>query len=204
MSPQSAPVVAHVGRERRERLHTLCPRVAPAARYVRWGEDPSGWVTSMEVVGVELFVGFVPSWEKVVETAFRMIAAVLLGAIIGVQRELVGKAAGLRTHALVTLAAAVFTIIPLESGMSLEDVSRVIQGVATGIGFIGAGVILKRRDELEVVGLTTAASIWAATAVGVGIGLGHVIMAAIAVGLTLVVLTTLTWVDRWIARSRER
>jgi len=157
----------------------------------------------MEDLGLSTFFGHVPSWEKVVEIASRMIAAILLGSIIGVQRELVGKPAGLRTHALVTLAAAVFTIIPLEAGMSLEDLSRVIQGVATGIGFIGAGVILKRHDEGEVLGLTTAASIWTATAVGIGIGIGHVVMAAIAVALTLIVLATLNLVDRWIAFKRD-
>ncbi len=87
--------------------------------------------------------------------------------------------------------------------MSLEDLSRVIQGVATGIGFIGAGVILKRHDEGEVLGLTTAASIWTATAVGIGIGIGHAVMAAIAVALTLIVLATLNLVDRWIAFRRD-
>jgi len=156
----------------------------------------------MEELGWGTFFGHIPSWMSVVETVARLVAAVLLGAMIGLQRELVGKPAGLRTHALVTLAAAVFTIVPIEAGMSLEGVSRVIQGVATGIGLIGADVILKRHDEGEVLGLTTAASIWAATAVGVGIGLGHVILAAIAVALTLVVLGALTLIDRWIACKR--
>lgn len=157
----------------------------------------------MDELGWSTFFGHIPSWGIVVETVARLLAAVLLGAIIGIQRELVGKPAGLRTHALVTLAAAIFTIVPLEAGMTLEGVSRVIQGIATGIGFIGAGVILKRHDQGEVLGLTTAASIWAATAVGVGIGLGHVILAAIAVALTLVVLGTLTLLDRWTSWKRD-
>lgn len=158
----------------------------------------------MDELDLTVWVGRVPEWEVLLAVAARLMAAVCLGAVIGVQRELVGKPAGLRTHALVSLAAAVFTIIPLEAGMSFEGISRVIQGVATGIGFIGAGVILKRHDEGEVLGLTTAASIWAATAVGVGIGLGHVVLSAVAVGLTLLVLGAFTLVDRWVAIRRNR
>lgn len=154
----------------------------------------------MDEFELSVWLGRVPEWDDLLAVAARLAAAVGLGAAIGVQRELVGKPAGLRTHALVCLAAAIFTIIPLEAGMSMEGISRVIQGVATGIGFIGAGVILKRQEEGEVRGLTTAASIWAATAVGVGIGLGHVILAAVAVGLTLLVLAAFTLVDRWVAR----
>jgi putative Mg2+ transporter-C (MgtC) family protein len=159
-------------------------------------------ILDMEEIDVFTFFGRLPEWEDALAVFSRLIAAVILGAVIGVQRELVGKPAGLRTHALVALAASVFTIVPLEAGMDLDGVSRVIQGVATGIGFIGAGVILKRHDEGEVLGLTTAASIWAATAVGVGIGLGHVVLSALAVALTLVVLATLSLVDRWVGRRR--
>lgn len=158
----------------------------------------------MEALDPTLWLGRIPEWEQLAAVSARLAAAVGLGAAIGVQRELVGKPAGLRTHALVALAAAVFTIIPIEAGMSLEGISRVIQGVATGIGFIGAGVILKRQDEGEVRGLTTAASIWAATAVGVGIGLGHVVLSAVAVGLTLLVLAAFTLVDRWVDSSRKQ
>lgn len=157
----------------------------------------------MDDLQVGVWLGRLPEWEVLLSVAARLVAAVCLGAVIGVQRELVGKPAGLRTHALVCLAAAVFTIIPLEAGMSLEGISRVIQGVATGIGFIGAGVILKRQEEGEVRGLTTAASIWVATAVGVGIGLSHVILSALAVVLALLVLAAFTLVDRWVALRRN-
>lgn len=148
------------------------------------------------------FLGHFPETEQFVQVSARMLAAVVLGAVIGVQRELMGKPAGLRTHALVTLAAAIFTVVPLQAGMTLEDLSRVIQGIATGIGFIGAGVILKRQEEGEVIGLTTAATIWAATAVGVAIGLGHVVLSAVAVGLTWIVLAALTQIDALFGRRR--
>lgn len=158
----------------------------------------------MNDLQVETLIGVIPDLEQFLRASARMLAAVVLGAVIGLQRELVGKPAGLRTHALVTLAAATFTIVPIEAGMDLDGVSRVIQGVATGIGFIGAGVILKRHDEREVIGLTTAATLWAATAIGVVIGLGHVVLASVAVALAWIVLAALTVLDAWIERTRGR
>jgi putative Mg2+ transporter-C (MgtC) family protein len=147
-----------------------------------------------------LLFGVLPDGDQVLRVCARLAAALVLGAIIGWQRELMGKPAGLRTHALVTLAAAIFTLGPIEVGMQLADLSRVIQGIATGIGFIGAGVILKRQAEGEVLGLTTAATIWTATAVGVTVGLGHVVLAAIGVALTWLVLTGFSRVDQWVSR----
>lgn len=146
---------------------------------------------------LELLFGTIPDWDRVLLIIARMAAALLLGALIGVQRGLMGKPAGLRTHALVTLAAAIFTLGPIEAGMQLADLSRVIQGIATGIGFIGAGVILKRHAEGEVIGITTAATIWTATGVGVTVGLGHVVLAAVGVALTWLVLAGFARVDQW-------
>jgi putative Mg2+ transporter-C (MgtC) family protein len=100
----------------------------------------------------------------------RLIIALLLGAVVGAQRERWGKPAGLRTHMLVSLGAAVFVIGSLEFSMDSEGVSRVIQGLVTGIGFIGAGAILKLQEQREVEGLTTAAGIWLTAAVGVAVG----------------------------------
>lgn len=157
----------------------------------------------MDDSGTRLLFAALPSVDALVRVCLRLLAAVCLGAVIGVQREIMGKPAGLRTHALVTLAAAVFTIVPLEAGMGMDAASRVIQGVATGIGFIGAGVILKRQEEGEVVGLTTAATVWAATAVGIAVGLGQVILAAVAVGFTWVVLAAMARSERWIGRRRS-
>lgn len=147
--------------------------------------------------------GTLPESEQLVRVGARLLVAVMLGAVIGVQRELAGKPAGLRTHALVCLAAAIFTLVPIEAGMDLDGVSRVVQGIATGIGFIGAGVILKREQEGEVIGLTTAATIWTATAIGIAVGLGRVLFAAIAVGLTWLVLTVLTQMEARIRRGRR-
>src|SRR5438270_13120373 len=90
-----------------------------------------------------------------VRMAVRLIVAVLLGGMLGYQREHTGKAAGLRTHMLVSLGAALFVLFPEQAGMTTADLSRVIQGVATGIGFLGAGTILKRTDEVHIHGLTT-------------------------------------------------
>lgn len=156
----------------------------------------------MDDTAARIVLGHLPDTESLLRVGARLLAAVVLGAVIGIQRELVGKPAGLRTHALVTLAAAIFTVVPLEAGMAFDAVSRVIQGVATGIGFIGAGVILKRQEESEVIGLTTAATIWTATGVGVAIGLGYILLACIAVGLALLVLTALTRLDRWVEERR--
>jgi putative Mg2+ transporter-C (MgtC) family protein len=98
----------------------------------------------------------VPDLADIVRVFVRLLVAGAFGAVIGAEREASGKAAGLRTHILVALGAALFVLFPSESGMTSADMSRVIQGVATGIGFLGAGTILKRKDGEQVHGLTTA------------------------------------------------
>ena len=108
-----------------------------------------------------------------VRVVVRVLTAALLGALLGAERERAGKPAGLRTHMLVALGAALFVLFPAESGMEVADLSRVIQGVATGIGFIGAGTILKRAEAEQVEGLTTAASIWLTGAIGMSVGAGQ-------------------------------
>ena len=157
----------------------------------------------MADAGAATFYIALTDWEQAARISVRLAAAVVLGAVIGIQRELRGKPAGVRTHTLVTLAAAIFTIGPLEGAMNLADLSRVIQGIATGIGFIGAGVILKRHAEGEVVGLTTAATLWMATAIGVAVGLGEVFLAALGVALTWLVLAGFSKLDDWALRRRR-
>jgi putative Mg2+ transporter-C (MgtC) family protein len=130
----------------------------------------------------------------------RLMAAALLGAVIGIQRESVGKAAGLRTHMLVACGGALFIAACYESGMSSEGMSRVIQGLATGIGFIGAGAILKLADQREVTGLTTAASIWMTAAVGVAAGLGRWGSAVVSVVMTWFILAVLGRVEFWMKK----
>lgn len=118
----------------------------------------------------------------------RLSLAAFLGAIVGWQRESVHSTAGLRTHMLVCLGAALFVLASVEAGQTSADVSRVIQGIVAGIGFLGAGTILKLGDRLEVHGLTTAASIWLTAAIGTGAGLGHVWLPALGALLGWIVL----------------
>jgi putative Mg2+ transporter-C (MgtC) family protein len=142
----------------------------------------------MDIILEELFAGM-PDTRQLVRIIVRLLAAMLSGAVIGLQREKTGKPAGLRTHMLVSLGAALFVLAPIESGMNLDGLSRVIQGLATGIGFIGGGAILKLHEQREIEGLTTAAGIWMTAAVGVAAGLGRVPLALMSTILTLIILT---------------
>jgi len=122
-----------------------------------------------------------------VEMILRLLMAAVLGAGIGLQRELAVKPAGLRTHALICLGSALFTIASNEGfGGDWVDSSRVAAGVVTGIGFLGAGTII--RDRRGVMGLTTAASIWTIAAIGIAVGAGLYIIAAASGLLTAVIL----------------
>ena len=129
------------------------------------------------------------SWTDVV---IRLLAATGIGGAIGLNRELTRKPAGLRTHALVALGSALATVSALQLGGPVEAthgdaVSRVIQGVIAGIGFLGGGVILHTEGR-NVVGLTTAATIWVAAALGVSCAVGQWRVAGSAVLIALVVL----------------
>ena len=137
-----------------------------------------------------------PALDLLVVSAARLGLAGLLGALLGIQRERVHSAAGLRTHILVGLGAALFVLADLESGGDHAAVSRVIQGVIAGIGFLGAGTILKIGERVEVLGLTTAASIWVTAAVGVAAGLGHIWLAGLAAILGWFVLGPLAGFEK--------
>jgi putative Mg2+ transporter-C (MgtC) family protein len=130
----------------------------------------------------------VPNGPQILRVVTRVLVAALLGALLGWERQRAGKAAGLRTHMLVALGAALFVLFPAEAGMSIADLSRVIQGVATGIGFIGAGTILKRAESEHVEGLTTAASIWLTGAIGMAVGAGQVWLSALCAVSAWVIL----------------
>jgi putative Mg2+ transporter-C (MgtC) family protein len=121
-----------------------------------------------------------------IEQATRMMAA-LLGGLLGLQRERMRKAAGVRTHMLVSMGAALFVLVPQQNGMPLEDLSRVIQGVIAGIGFLGAGAILKNQSDASIIGLTTAAGVWMTAAIGIACGLGRESTALISTALGLAV-----------------
>jgi putative Mg2+ transporter-C (MgtC) family protein len=129
----------------------------------------------------------------------RLVLAAIAGAAVGLNRELQQKPAGLRTHALVALGAALLAIVALllrpGDGASA---ARIIQGIVSGIGFIGAGVILHRDDTKGVHGLTTAAAVWTVAAVGIVIGLGLWRAAIATLGIVLVILAGGEYVDRWL------
>ncbi len=130
--------------------------------------------------------------------AVRLALAALAGAVVGYDRERMGKPAGLRTHMLVCMGATLFVQAPAETGMATADLSRVIQGMAAGIGFLGGGAILKLSAEREILGLTTAATIWMTAALGVTIGLGRTGMAAVAVTFTWITLVLVAKAEkRW-------
>ena len=126
--------------------------------------------------------------DQLAHVVIRLLAATLFGGLIGIQRESTRKPAGLRTHLLVSLATAAF-VIACSGSMTSDGVSRVIQGIATGIGFIGAGTILKLSQEHQIKGLTTAASVWMTAAIGVTVGLGALGIAMMITVLALIILS---------------
>ena len=150
----------------------------------------------MDIVYEELTAGL-PDMEKMIRLSIRLLTAMVLGAMIGLERERAGKAAGLRTHMLVSVGSALFVVVPLEDGMLLEDLSRIIQGIATGIGFVGAGSILKQDEQGQIYGLTTAAGIWLTSAVGVAAGMGRLGAAIFSVLLALLILADFTRIGDW-------
>jgi putative Mg2+ transporter-C (MgtC) family protein len=148
----------------------------------------------MDIIWSELSAG-IPEGRQLIVVLIRLFAAVIMGAAIGYERETAGKAAGLRTHILVTTGTCVFVLGCIDAGMASDALSRVIQGIVTGIGFVGAGSILKRENESSIEGVTTSAGIWMAAAVGVTIALGGLGLAALATVLTLLVLRATLWIE---------
>ncbi|MDP1595593.1 MAG: MgtC/SapB family protein [Methylotenera sp.] len=120
----------------------------------------------------------------------RLVSASILGGLIGYERELKGKSAGLRTHMLVALGSALFIITPQQAGASPEDISRILQGLVAGIGFLGAGAIMIGQQKENETGLTTAASVWITAAIGVTVGIGLETTAVISTLLTLLILAS--------------
>jgi putative Mg2+ transporter-C (MgtC) family protein len=136
-----------------------------------------------------------PDLDALRQVAFRLVAAAVLGGLIGLEREQAGKAAGIRTHMMVALGAALFVLVPIAAGLEPGDLSRVIQGIAAGMGFLGGGTILKRADDIE--GLTSAATIWFTGAIGIAVGAGDIWLAALGVACAWVVLKIALGLDRW-------
>ena len=157
----------------------------------------------MNVVWEELAAGF-PEAEAMTRMTVRMIVAMSFGAVIGIQRERAGKPAGLRTHMMVALGAAVFIIASGEFGMNPDSISRVIQGLITGTGFLGAGAILKLYEKRAVEGLTTAAGIWMTAALGVAVGLGRFGLALLATLLAWMTLSLMRQLEHILNKGARR
>ena len=130
-----------------------------------------------------------PDAAQVTRIVLRLLIAAALGGVLGYERERQGKAAGVRTHMLVALGAALFVLVPQQAGVSGADMTRVIQGVVAGIGFLGAGSIIKGNDEDNVKGLTTAAGIWLTAAIGIACGIGREATAVLSALLALAILS---------------
>ncbi|XZE32636.1 MgtC/SapB family protein [Pirellulaceae bacterium SH501] len=123
-----------------------------------------------------------------VRVAVRLTVAAVLGGILGFEREQHGKSAGIRTHMLISMGAAMFIMIPQLGGLEDAELSRVLQGIIAGVGFLGAGTIVKNQGE-DVRGLTTAAGIWLTAAIGVSAGLGRELTAIISTVFAMIILS---------------
>jgi putative Mg2+ transporter-C (MgtC) family protein len=133
--------------------------------------------------------------------ASRLAAALLVGAIVGINRDLHRKAAGLRTMALVSVGSAVLVIVTIIMTHGNGDsLSRVIQGIVAGVGFLGAGVIMHHQADRRVEGLTTAASVWVAAGLGAACGAGLMVVAGLALLTTMVILTLGGYIERALER----
>ena len=148
----------------------------------------SSWWNEITQVVVTEFSD-VPDLTQFVRITVRLLLASVLGFILGFEREQQGKAAGVRTHMLVAIGSAMFVLVPQQTGIEPADMSRVIQGLVAGVGFLCAGTILKHgAGEQQVQGLTTAAGLWMTAAIGMACGLGREVTAVLSALLALVVL----------------
>lgn len=130
----------------------------------------------------------IPDAAQVTRITLRLVIAAALGGLLGYEREQKGKAAGLRTHMLVALGAALFVLVPQQAGASVADLTRVLQGLVAGVGFLGAGAIIRGNQQTDTKGLTTAASIWLTAAIGLAAGMGRESTAVLSTLLALIIL----------------
>jgi putative Mg2+ transporter-C (MgtC) family protein len=138
------------------------------------------------------------------DTVIRLALAAVLGALIGAEREWRQKQAGLRTNTLIALGSAVFTMAAIElAGTDVASATRIPAQIASGIGFLGAGAIIRGRGE-EIHGLTTAATIWVNAAIGIAVGAGRYELAASAAVTVLLVLTALIPLQRLLERHATK
>jgi putative Mg2+ transporter-C (MgtC) family protein len=126
----------------------------------------------------------------------RLLVAAALGGALGYEREKHGKSAGVRTHMLVAIGAALFVLIPQQAETSTADLARVVQGVIAGVGFLGAGAIILGNKQAEIRGLTTAAGIWVTAAIGIAAGMGRESTAVLSTFVALFVLSIVPLIRR--------
>ncbi len=138
----------------------------------------------------------IPDAAQLTRLTLRLLIAAALGGLLGYERELQGKSAGMRTHMLVAIGAALFVLIPQQAGASNEDLSRVLQGLIAGVGFLGAGSIIVGTKDAETKGLTTAAGIWVTAAIGMAAGIGREATAVLSTIIALLILSAVPWISR--------
>ena len=131
----------------------------------------------------------IPDATQITRITLRLLVAAILGGLLGYERERNGKNAGVRTHMLVAIGAALFILVPQQAGASTEDLTRVLQGLIAGVGFLGAGAIIQGTKDVETRGLTTAAGLWVTAAIGVSAGMGRESTAVLSTLLALLVLS---------------
>jgi putative Mg2+ transporter-C (MgtC) family protein len=135
------------------------------------------------------------------EDIYKLVLAVVLGGLIGIEREFRGKAAGFRTMILICIGSTLFTMLSLNIGMATQTMDRIASNIVTGIGFLGAGVIFK--DENRVNGMTTASAIWASAAVGMCIGNNEKGLAVATTGIILIVLVIFGFLQTYLERRYQ-
>ena len=145
----------------------------------------------------------IPDATQITRITLRLLVAAALGGLLGYERESQGKSAGVRTHMLVAIGAALFVLIPQQAGASTADLTRVLQGLVAGVGFLGAGAIILGTKQVETRGLTTAAGIWVTAAIGVAAGMGRESTAVLSTLVALFVLSVVPWIVRDCIKSKK-
>ena len=144
-----------------------------------------------------------PDATQITRITLRLLVAAALGGLLGYEREAQGKSAGVRTHMLVAIGAALFVLIPQQTGASTADLTRVLQGLIAGVGFLGTGAIILGTKQVETRGLTTAAGIWVTAAIGVAAGMGRESTAVLSTLVALFVLSVVPWIVRDCIKSKK-
>lgn len=144
-----------------------------------------------------------PNVDTMTTIVVRVLVAAILGGLVGWEREQRGRAAGLKTHILVSIGSALFVLAPLLAEIDGADVTRVMQGIVSGIGFLGAGAILKSDKHTRIHGLTTAAGVWMTAAIGMAAGMGQEMVALITTAVALVVVGAVPRLQKQHARNER-